>query len=51
MLASILSAFTLLVTLKICLDLLMTHPDYLDDAIAILACGAILSAWLLLFTF
>jgi hypothetical protein len=51
MLSSILSAFTLLVTIKICLDLLAIHPDHIDDAIPLLACGSVLSTWLLFFTF
>lgn len=48
MLGSVLSAFTILATVKIALDVIMADPDQLDTALAGLAIGSTLSAWLLI---
>ena len=48
MLGSILSAFTILATIKIALDVFINDPDKLNTALAALVVGSTLSAWLLI---
>ena len=48
MLGAILSAFTMLVTIKVCIDLLLVHPDNLDNSLQFLLCGSALAAYLLI---
>jgi len=48
MLGAVLSAFTMLATVKICIDLLLVHPDNLNNSLLFLFCGSALAAYLLI---
>jgi hypothetical protein len=48
MLGSVLSAFTILATIKIALDIIIADPDELNTALATLVMGSCLAAWLLI---
>jgi len=49
MLGPFLSALTLLATIKIALDIVLSDPELLKDALIFLLCGSALSAYLLFF--
>jgi hypothetical protein len=48
MLGPVLSAFTILATIKIALDVFINDPDELNTALAALVVGSTLAAWLLI---
>jgi len=48
MLGSVLSAFTILATVKIALDIIIADPDNKNTALATLVVGSTLAAWLLI---
>ncbi len=48
MLGSVLSAFTILATIKIALDVIIADPDELNTALATLVVGSCLAAYVLI---
>jgi hypothetical protein len=48
MLGSVLSAFTILATIEIALDVIINDPDEINTALAALVTGSTLAAWLLI---